>query len=40
MLGYEIGKKRLTNDTARAATSSEVKDLRFEGSDLKEVVAE
>jgi len=36
----EAGKKRLTGDTARAATSDEVKDLRREASALKEVVAE
>src|SRR3984893_652828 len=36
----EAGKKRLAGDTARAATSDEVKDLRREGSALKEVVAE
>ena len=36
----EAGKKRLAGDTARAATSSEVKDLRREAHDLKEVVAE
>ena len=36
----EAGKKRLAGDTARAATSSEVKDLRREARDLKEVVAE
>ena len=36
----EAGKKRLAGDTARAATSSEVKVLRREASDLKEVVAE
>ena len=36
----EAGKKRLAGDTARAATSSEVKDLRRESRDLKEVVAE
>ena len=35
----EAGKKRLAGDTARAATSSEVKDLRREARDLKEVVA-
>jgi transposase len=35
----EAGKKRLAGDTARAATSDEVKDLRREAS-LKEVVAE
>lgn len=32
--------KRLADDTARAATSSEVKELRRESRDLKEVVAE
>ena len=36
----EAGKKRLAGDTARAATSAEVKDLRREARDLKEVVAE
>jgi transposase len=36
----EAGKRRLAGDTARAATSSEVKDLRREASALKEVVAE
>ena len=36
----DAGKKRLTGDTARAATSTEVKDLRRESGDLKEVVAE
>jgi transposase len=36
----EAGKKRLAGDTARAATSNEVKDLRREASALKEVVAE
>jgi transposase len=36
----EAGKKRLTGDTARAATSDEVKELRRETSALKEVVAE
>ena len=36
----EAGKKRLAGDTARAATSGEVKDLRREARDLKEVVAE
>ena len=36
----EAGKKRLTGDTARAATSTEVKALRREARDLKEVVAE
>src|SRR6186713_1400339 len=36
----EAGKKRLAGDTARAATSDEVKELRREASALKEVVAE
>ena len=36
----EAGKKRLAGDTARAATSDEVKDLRREASALNEVVAE
>ena len=36
----EAGKKRLAGDTARAATSDEVKDLRQEAGALKEVVAE
>src|SRR5512133_2463716 len=36
----EAGKKRLAGDTARAATSDEVKDRRREASALKEVVAE
>ena len=36
----EAGKRRLTGDTARAATSSEVTDLRREARTLKEVVAE
>lgn len=36
----EAGKKRLAGDTARAATGSEVKELRREARDLKEVVAE
>jgi transposase len=36
----EAGKKRLSGDTVREATSDEVKDLRSENSDLKEVVAE
>jgi transposase len=34
------GKKRPAGDTARAATSDDVKDLRREASLLKEVVAE
>ena len=36
----EAGKKRLTGDTARSATTDEVKGLRREAHDLKEVVAE
>ena len=36
----EAGKKRLAGDTARAATSDEVKELRREAGVLKEVVAE
>ena len=36
----EAGKKRLAGDTARAATTDEVKVLRRETHDLKEVVAE
>jgi len=36
----EAGKKRLTGDTARAANSDEVKRLRREAHELKEVVAE
>jgi transposase len=36
----EAGKRRLAGDTARAATSSEVTDLRCEARALKEVVAE
>jgi transposase len=36
----EAGKKRLAGDTARAATSDEVKVLRRQARDLKEVVAE
>ena len=36
----EAGKRRLAGDTARAATSDEVKALRREASALKEVVAE
>jgi len=36
----EAGKRRLAGDTARQATSPEVKDLRSESSALKEVVAE
>ena len=36
----EAGKQRLAGDTIRAATTDEVKDLRREARDLKEVVAE
>jgi transposase len=36
----EAGKRRLAGDTARAATSDEVKALRQEARTLKEVVAE
>ena len=34
----EAGKKRLAGDVARAATTDEVKELRREARDLKEVV--
>ena len=36
----EAGKRPLAGDTARAATSDEVKDLRREAQALKEVVAD
>jgi transposase len=36
----EAGKRRLAGDTARAATTDEVKELRREARVLKEVVAE
>jgi len=36
----EAGKGRLSGDTVREATSDEVKELRAENSELKEVVAE
>ena len=36
----EAGKKRLAGDTARAATSDEVKTLRAEAHDLKEALVE
>ena len=36
----EAGKKRLSGDTAREATSDEVKQLRSEASALKEILAE
>jgi transposase len=36
----EAGKKRLAGDTARKATSDEVKDLKAEARQLKETLAE
>jgi transposase len=36
----EAGKRRLAGDTARAATSTEVQDLRREARDLKKCVAD
>jgi len=36
----EAGKKQLAGDTTREATSDEVKNLRAENKELKEVVAE
>ncbi len=36
----EAGKKRLAGDTARSATSGEVKDLRREVRDMKVLVAD
>ncbi|GAA5063133.1 transposase [Erythrobacter westpacificensis] len=36
----EAGKRRLAGDTARSATTDEVKDLRTEARDLKECVAD
>ena len=36
----EDGKSRLGGDTARAATTDEMKDLRRESRDLKECVAD
>jgi transposase len=36
----EAGKRRLAGDTARAATSDEVKNLRHQARDLKECVAD
>src|ERR1700741_5007327 len=36
----EAGKRRLAGDTARAATSDEVKDLKRQAQELKEGVAE
>ena len=36
----EAGKRRLSGDTERSATSGEVKDLRREVRDMKELVAD
>ena len=36
----EAGKRRLAGDTARSATNGEVKNLKREAQELKEVVAE
>ena len=36
----EAGKRRLAGDAERAATTGEVKDLRRQAKELKEVVAE
>lgn len=36
----EAGKRRLAGDTARSATTSEVKDLKRQALELKELVAE
>jgi transposase len=36
----DAGKRRLAGDTSRAANTDEVRDLRREARDLKEVVAE
>ncbi len=36
----EAGKRRLAGDTTRSATTDEIKDLRREARDLKEVVTE
>ena len=36
----EAGKKRLAGDTARQASSGEVKELRSDMRDLKEALAE
>jgi transposase len=35
-----VGKKRLAGDTAREASSDEVKSLRYEAAQLKEALAE
>ena len=36
----EAGKRRLSGDTERSATSTEVKDLKEENADLKDLVAD
>ena len=36
----EAGKRRLNGDTMREANTSEVKDLKYENQELKELVAE
>jgi transposase len=36
----EVGKRRLAGNNARAVNTDDVKDLRREARDLKEVVAE
>jgi hypothetical protein len=36
----EVGKKRLSGDTAREASADEIKDLRAEARQLKETLAE
>lgn len=36
----EAGKRRLAGDTSRSASTDEVRELRREARDLKEVVAE
>ena len=36
----EAGKKRLAGDTERQASTSEVKSLRHEATDLKEIIAD
>jgi transposase len=36
----EAGKKRLAGDTARSASTGEVRDLRREAQQLKEALAE
>ena len=39
-VSWKLARQRLAGDTARAATSDEVKDLRREAQALKEVVAD